>query len=142
MFWDSAFGKRVAAETEARQAKLAAENRQIEAELAEEEEALTEQRATLEPAAFRALADAFDTKVQDTRAAQDTKLRAINEEVETAREAFLASAGPVLEQLMREAGAAVIIERRFVFVSVSAVEITEEAILRINDSLGDGEEGQ
>ena len=39
---------------------------------------------------------------------------------------------------MREAGAAVILERRGVFVSANAIDVTEIAIQRIDASLGDG----
>jgi Skp family chaperone for outer membrane proteins len=51
---------------------------------------------------------------------------------------FLAAAGPVLEQMMREAGAAVILERRSVFVSANAIDITDEAIERLDASVGSG----
>ncbi len=139
LYRESAFGKRIAAEVEARGAELNAENRQIEAALEVEERELTELRATLEPEAFRDLADAFDQKVQDTRAAQAAKGREIAGDLEVARESFLSAARPVLEQLMREAGAAVILERGLVFVSVSAVDITDQAIAQIDDRLGTGE---
>ncbi len=138
LFRESAFGRRVAAEAEARGTELSTENRQIEADLEAEELALTEQRATLTPEEFRDLADAFDAKVQDTRTAQTAKGRAINEELERAREVFLAAAAPVLEKLMRDAGAAVILERRSVFVSAAAIEITEDAIALLDETLGNG----
>ena len=138
MFRESAFGMRVAAQAETRLTELATENRQIEADLESEEGQLTVKRSELEPADFRALADAFDKKVQDTRAAQVAKGRAINEGLDREREVFLAAAAPVLEQLMREAGAAVILERRSVFVSASAIEITQDAIALLDKTLGDG----
>ncbi len=138
LFRESAFGKRVAVELEERGSELNAENRRIEAELEAEERELTEMRATLEPEAFRARADAFDRKVQDTRAAQSAKGREIANDLEGARESFLSAARPVLEQLMRDAGAAVIIERGLVFVSVSAVDVTDEAIAQIDERLGSG----
>lgn len=140
LFLESDFGRRVAAEAETLGAELSAENRKIEADLESEEQGLTERRPSLSPEEFRALADAFDTKVQETRAAQTAKGRAINEELERAREVFLAAAAPVLEKLMRDAGAAVILERRSVFVSASAVEITEDAIALLNETLGSGAE--
>ena len=51
---------------------------------------------------------------------------------------FLTAAAPVLEQIMREAGAAVILEQRSVFVSANAIDITKKAIERIDAQLGDG----
>lgn len=139
VFLESAFGKRVAAEIEERGAGLAAENRQIEADLEAEELRLTELRATTPAEEFRALADAFDRKVQETRLAQAAKGRAINALLDQEREVFLTAAAPVLERLMRKADAAVILERRSVFVSANAIDITQMAIALLDETLGSGE---
>ncbi|NNE51699.1 MAG: OmpH family outer membrane protein [Sulfitobacter sp.] len=139
VFLDSAFGRRVAAELEERGNELAAENRRIEAALEAEELELTEMRESSTPEAFRALADAFDAKVQETRAAQAAKGRAINDALDREREIFLTAAAPVLERLMRDADAAVILERRSVFVSANAIDITAEAIALLNETLGSGQ---
>lgn len=138
LFVDSDFGQRVAAEREAESAVLSAENRRIEAELTEEERDLTQRRADMEPDAFRALADAFDAKVQEFRRTQDAKARALNQRSEADRVAFLQAAAPILEQLMRDAEAAVILERGSVFLSLNATDITDLAIVRINETIGDG----
>jgi len=138
VFNESAFGLRVADDVETQSAEISAENRLIEADLKAEERKLTDQRSKLSPDAFSGLADAFDEKVQKTRAAQAAKGRALNELVEKERQVFLAAAGPVLEQMMREAGAAVILERRSVFVSANAIDITDEAIERLDASVGSG----
>lgn len=138
LFLESAFGKRVAAEIESKGAELATENRQIEADLEAEEKRITEQRDTLSAEEFREIADAFDEKVQRTRQEQAAKGRALNDLLDQEREVFLNAAGPVLERLMRESGAAVILERRSVFVSATAIEITEDAIRRLDETLGSG----
>ena len=54
------------------------------------------------------------------------------------RSAFLRAARPVLGQLMREAGASVILERGSVFFSSNASDITDRAIERIDAAIGDG----
>lgn len=138
MFADSAFGQRVAREVEAESAVLAAENRRIEAQLTAEEKDLTQRRPNMEPEAFRALADAFDEKVQANRNAQDAKAQALNQIGDTARVEFLQAARPVLEAVMRESGAGVILERSSVFLSANATDITDLAIGRINSAIGDG----
>lgn len=138
VFNESAFGLRVASDLEKQGAALSAENRKIEADLEAEEKSLTLRRDTLSAEAFRKLADAFDAKVQEIRTTQSNKGRALNQLVETERDVFLSAAGPVLEQLMRDSGAAVILERRSVFVSANAIDITNEAILRLDESLGSG----
>ena len=76
VFNESAFGLRVADDVETQSAEISAENRLIEADLKAEERKLTDQRSKLSPDAFSGLADAFDEKVQKTRAAQAAKGRA------------------------------------------------------------------
>lgn len=142
IFVESDFGRRVAEQIEAQSAALAAENRQIEAALETEERELTEKRAEMTPEDFRELANAFDEKVQETRRAQAEKGRAINTMLEDQREVFLNAAAPVLERLMRDAGAAVILERRSVFVSANAIDITDDAIALLNTSLQPEEPAQ
>lgn len=138
LFAGSAFGKRVASEIEAESAVLSAENRKMEAELSAEEKQLTERRQTMEPVAFRALADAFDQKVQNIRRTQDAKARALSQKADKSRGSFLRAARPVLETLMVEAGASVILERSSVFLSANASDVTDEAIARIDAAIGDG----
>ncbi|MGC1505693.1 MAG: OmpH family outer membrane protein [Sulfitobacter sp.] len=140
LFLDSDFGKRVVAEVEAKGTELANENRKIEADLEAEERRLTEVRATMTPEAFRTLANEFDEKVQQTRQVQATKGRALNALLDQEREVFESAAGPVLERLMRSAEAAVILDLRSVFVSASAIEITDDAISLLNETLGSGSE--
>lgn len=138
LFSQSAFGKRTANEIEAESAVLAAENRRIEAELMAEEQDLTARRAQMEPDAFRALADAFDEKVQSIRRTRDAKTRALSQRAEKAQVEFLRAARPVLEALMRETGAGVILDRSSVFLSANATDITDLAITRIDAAIGDG----
>ncbi len=138
LFSGSRFGQRIAQEREAEAAVLAAENRRIASELEREEQQLTERRDSMEPDAFRILADAFDEKVQQIRREQDAKELALNDRVEGDRVEFLQAAAPVLERLMRDAGAAVILDRGTVFISLNATDVTDLAIARIDAAIGDG----
>ncbi|MFK7875061.1 MAG: OmpH family outer membrane protein [Paracoccaceae bacterium] len=138
LYLDSAFGRRISAEIKAENDALESENRQIEAELEAEEQDLTERRKSLDPETFRDLADAFDTKVRTVRRTQDAKARAIARKLDQSRGLFLQSAAPVLDVMMREAGAAVIFERRSVFLVRNAVDITRDAVARIDLEIGDG----
>ena len=132
LFSASRFGQEVEASIEAEGRALAAENRAIEAELTAEEQDLTARRPDMEPEAFRELADAFDRKVQEIRKAQDTKARALAKQRDEARALFFDAARPVLAELMREAGAGVILERSSVFLSANATDVTDLAITRID----------
>jgi len=118
---------------------LASENRRIEAELLEEERALTEERARLTVEEFTARANAFDDKVQQLRAEQDAKARALARAREEARADFLGEIGGVLSDIARERGAVVMLDRRQVFLSVDAIDVTDEAIVRINRAVSDPE---
>jgi len=117
---------------EARSAALAAENRAIEAELVAEELELTELRPTMEPAEFRALADAFDEKVREIRTEQDTKVRELQLLRERERQDFLRRVTPVLGEIVRERGAVAVLDRRTVVISAESIDITDEVIDRIN----------
>lgn len=137
MFAESAFGRRVAREIESQSEVLATENRRIEVELTAEEKDLTDSRPDMAPDDFRALADAFDAKVQDIRRRQDAKARALVQFQEDEQVRFLQAARPVLVELMRESGAGAILERSSVFLSANAIDITELAITRLNEVLGE-----
>ncbi|MBP0483016.1 OmpH family outer membrane protein [Sagittula sp. M10.9X] len=133
---ESAFGRGMAEEIRRESAAIAAENRRIEAELVEEEKRLTAQRAATPPREFRKLAEAFDEKVQRLRAEQDIKTEAVGRRGDQSRIDFLAAARPVLEGLMRAAGATVVLERRSVLVVMDAIDITDAAIARIDAQVG------
>ena len=141
LFSGTLYGQRINAELEARSRDLAAETRRIETELEDEERELTEQRATLPVEEFRALADAFDDKVQALR---DERERAQNEavrEIEAAQLAFFNRIGPILGQLVRERGAVMILDRRAILLTAADVDITQAAIARIDAVIGAGDEG-
>ncbi|WP_299731354.1 OmpH family outer membrane protein [uncultured Tateyamaria sp.] len=140
LYRGSAFGQRVLREIEAQNDALADENRVLEQQLENEEAELTAQRDTLSAEEFRALADAFDARVQAIRRERENESRAISAQLENNRDRFLAAAVPVLEAIMREAGAGVVLEQRSVFISANAIDITDAAIARIDAALQDGTE--
>ncbi|ARO14347.1 hypothetical protein BVG79_01001 [Ketogulonicigenium robustum] len=134
LYAESQFGRGVDEEYRRRSEALANENRQIEADLTAEEQSLTRARATMTPADFRAAADAFDQKVQSIRAAQDTKQQDLLEVLSSGRETFMSTITQDLADLMAEAGAAVILDRRSVFLSAGVIDITTEALTRIDET--------
>ncbi|WP_231582072.1 OmpH family outer membrane protein [Puniceibacterium sp. IMCC21224] len=138
LFAESAFGKRIDRELAAERAVITAENDRIAAALVAEEQSLTDRRDRLEPTRFRELADAFDEKVQRLRGEQDERARSLGTKLEEARREFLSTAQPVIEAIMRETGAALIVERRLVFISADVIDVTDDAIARIDSAIGDG----
>lgn len=138
LFNQSQFGQRVARELELEGRQLEIEFRSIEGALEQEEKELTQQRATMEAEEFRILADAFDQKVQDIRAQQLDRTKAYNSQIDTHRVTFLNAAAPILQDLMRDAGASVLLERRNVVLSMAVADITATAIAQIDNVLGNG----
>lgn len=138
LFAESAFGRRIQTELEAARKALVAENERITADLTEEERRLTNRRPDMDPTAFRALAEAFDDKVQTFRSAQDEKARDLESRNEEARRVFIQAARPVISAILRETGAAIIVERRIVIVSADEVDITDLAVSRIDAAIGNG----
>jgi Skp family chaperone for outer membrane proteins len=137
LFSETVFGLRLSEELEAASIALAEENRRIEQFLIEEEKALTEQRPEMTPDAFREAANAFDRQVTDLRSEQDRKARSIAERSEAERRAFLDAALPILGGLMADYGAFVILDQRQIFLSDDRVNVTDEAIARIDAVLGE-----
>ena len=136
---ETAYGRRLSEDILRRGEALDAENDRIAAALTAEERSLTERRSTMDPQAFRAEADAFDARVQRIRTEQDAKQQALESAVAEGRDAFLAAATEALSGLMRDRGASVIMERRDVFLNISAVDVTDDAIGAIDAAIGSGE---
>jgi Skp family chaperone for outer membrane proteins len=138
---ETQFGRRLAADIQAQGEALAQENRRIEGELTAEERSLTERRPTMDPEAFREEADAFDVRVQRIRDERDAKQRALEAAVAAGRDQFLQAATPVFWQLMLDSGAVAILDRREVFLSANAIDVTDEAIQAIDAAIGPGPSG-
>lgn len=134
LFSETELGAETLARLEEQAKALAAENQRIETELIAEERQLTEQRMAMEPAAFRELADAFDAKVQRIRDEQDEKARLLNRSRDEARSAFFRDVAVTISEIVRERGGLVVIDRRDVFLSADSIDITDEAIRRVNES--------
>lgn len=138
LFERSQLGQAMAADLQAQREALITRNRDLEAELEAEEQALTDLRDTTPPDEFRALADAFDEKVQEIRRDSDARVRQLERNRERAPLEFLRRVEPVLVALMREAGGLVVLDRRNVLLQADVIDITDPAIARIDAELGDG----
>lgn len=137
---ETRYGQRIQSELDAALAALAAENRQIEAELSDEELRLTDLRDTLSAEEFRPLADEFDTRVEGIRAAQAAKARDLQAQAEAAQARFFELVLPIMLDLVRSRGASVLMDSRGVLLSADGVDVTDEAIARIDSELGNGGE--
>lgn len=125
-------GQEILQEFESRSRDLADEIARIDLEMAAEEKALTEKRASLPPAEFRTLADAFDQKVQALRAEQDARAEVLNRDQASARLEFRQTAFPILGQLMLDAGAVLVVEKRNVLVFNDAIDVSVVTARRLD----------
>lgn len=132
LFEESKAGQAAQARFERDSAALIAENRKLEAALEAEEQDLTARRAQLPAEEFRLLAEAFDKKVEELRAAQDGKSRSLTRSREEDRQAFFEAAVPILGRLMVEIGAVAIIERSAIILTFDQLDITDQAIARLD----------
>lgn len=136
LFAESAFGKSAQKALEDESRALATENRRIENELVDEERSLTELRRTLPADDFRKRAQAFDQKVVRIRQEQDAKSRDLGRRTDEDRKRLAKAVGPILLQLVGERGAVAVLDIRAVLVASSQIDITDEAIARLDAILG------
>ena len=136
LFTKSQFGKTAVARLEASQQALLAENKKLEIALEAEEKDLTQRRPSLPAPDFRILADAFDKKAEEIRAARLAKSRSLTTQRDEDRQKFLSAIVPILGDLMGEMGALVVLDKKSVFLSFERVDITDLAIARIDAALG------
>lgn len=137
-FNETRFGKKVLAQAKQDSDALIAENRKIEADLEAEERALTARRPTTDPAEFQTLADAFDKKVEEIRTARDATSQALTRKLDEDRGRFFDAARPVLAAMMAERGIVAIIDKRAVLLGFESIDLTDLAIARLDETLGDG----
>lgn len=137
LFAGSKFGIAAVARLEAAQVALLAENKVLETALEAEERSLTDRRPTLPAEEFRALADAFNIKAEEIRAARLAKSRSLTTLRDEDRQKFLSAVVPILGDLMGEMGALVILDKKSVFLSFERVDVTDRAIARIDSVLGE-----
>lgn len=137
LFAESAFGRAsLAREAEVAQ-ELETQNAAIQAALVAEEQELTLLRKTLSAEDFAARAEAFDQKVERIRGEQDAKARDLGLKREEDVRAFVAAVRPILGEILQDREASVILDRSSVILSLNAIDVTDDAIARIDAVLGD-----
>lgn len=138
LYEGSLWGQRVDADIAAASASLSAENARIAEELVAEEKALTDRRGGMEPAAFRAEADAFDQRVIGIRAAQDAKVRELSRRVDEERQTFIEAVFPLLDAVLEARGAVAILDQRAIIRGAAAIDVTRDIGQRADALLGAG----
>ena len=135
---ESATGQALLAEEEAARDGLRAEARRIEQAFEAEERELTERRATMDPEEFRALANAFDTRVVQARSDQDARSAALAAQFDRRRRQFYADVAPVLVALLARFEAVAIFDENSVLLADQTLNITDAVIAEIDSRGADG----
>lgn len=136
LYAESAYGLSLRQALEDERKALEAENRRLSDDLRAQELRLTELRKTLSAEEFAAAALEFDEKVETARRAQDEKVRVADERLALQYSVFLRQARPIIVQMMIERGGTVILDGSSgIFMNLSAIDITDQAIARIDSTM-------
>ena len=136
LFRSSDFGKEIIAANNIARQELQDENEELESLLLSEEKELSEQRKILSSDEFRPKALAFDEKVSIIRTEQGKKEEKLKNIARKEEAEFYKRVYPLLYELLLDQGGSILIDQRNVILWDSSVDITDEAILLINQVLG------
>ena len=101
----------------------------------EERNKLIEQQSVIAPEAFEVKAQDYEKKLQNYQAEKQNKLRKIEGVLQKARNEILENVKPILEELSKELGVTVILEKNSVLLSATNMDITDEVIKKLNKEL-------
>jgi Skp family chaperone for outer membrane proteins len=101
----------------------------------EERNKLIEQQSVIAPEAFELKAQDYEKKLQNYQAEKQNKLRKLEGVLQKARNEILESVKPILEELTKELGVTVILEKNSVLLSATNMDITDQVIKKLNKKL-------
>ncbi len=122
--------------------RLVAEGEQISSDFEREERALAARRSVLSRDEFAEIAAEFDERVRAARAEQDRRAAQLTREEEERERAFAESLNPIYAEIMRDTGAAAILDLRDVILANTVLDITAEVIRRLDTRQLDQGEGE
>ena len=100
-----------------------------------EREKLIEQQSVIAPEAFEIKAIDYEKKLQNYQVEKQNKLRKLEGVLQKARNEILEKVKPILEELSKELGVTVILEKNSVLLSATNMDITENVIKKLNKEL-------
>ena len=115
----------------------ATENEIIESDkmMLEERNKLIEQQSVIAPEAFELKAKDYENKLQTYQVDKQNKLRKLEGVLQSARNKILENVKPILEDLSKELGVTVILEKNSVLLSATNMDITDNVIKKLNKKL-------
>lgn len=106
-----------------------------EDQLRNEERELVQSRATLAAEAFDEKRRAFERKVQDTQRMVQQRSGTIDNMMRSAREQIGKAALAALQELIKERGFNVVLDRKQIVATDPSLEVTDEVMARVNKRL-------
>lgn len=110
----------------------------MEDQLIGEEQALAVERDRTAPAEFRQKAEAFDIRAQTVRRERRQAAVDLGNRAQADRNAFVEATLPVIAAIMQEREAGLVLDRRQALAAVSAIDITQDLVERMDATIGDG----
>ena len=96
---------------------------------------LIEQQSVIAPEAFELKAKDYEKKLQEYQVDKQNKLRKLEGVLQNARNEILENVKPILEDLSKELGVTVILEKNSVLLSANNMDITDNVIKKLNKKL-------
>lgn len=118
-------------------ARVQSELDKVKDALEAEEKELTRLRDELPKEEFEARSRDFDRRVRIERRAAQERGAILQKFISDAQEELLRAAAPVLAQLRRDRGAAVLLDASVVVAGDPSIDVTDEAIARFDAALSD-----
>ena len=101
----------------------------------EERNKLLEQQSVIAPESFEVKAKDYEKKLQNYQSEKQKKLRELQLVDQTTTNKILESVKPILENLSKELGVTVILEKNSVLLSATNMDITDKVIKQLNKEL-------
>ena len=101
----------------------------------EERNKLIEQQSIIAPEAFELKAKDYENKLQNYQVEKQNKLRKLEGVLQKARNEILENVKPILEELSKELGVTVILEKNSVLLSANNMDLTDDIIKKLNKEL-------
>lgn len=138
----SKFGKLIRKNFELENQSFNEENDAILDSLKREEIKLTKERASLSPENFSKAAKAFDKKAVAIRAVRLEKIRLVDKKFQELKPLFYNQIRPIIEKIMREYDASIILEKNSVIWSLASIDITSLIVERVDKAFMDANGSQ
>ncbi len=133
---ESQLGQSILAALGEAERALEEENRRIAEALAAEERALTTLRGQLSAEEFRARAEAFDHRVEEIRAERARLAQELAERYEAETRRFFEQALPIIAEMARNEGVALILRPEAVILNADWLDLTDRVIERLDREFG------